>query len=185
MQKNNKGVQIINEMDFNYLAKVLKSKLRGALKVFGLMDPESALLEKYPDLGGMYMNLLFGGADPVEIEQEFLNFVETNPGFKEEMTQQIEKNIFDLSPEYLKGSLELLSDIGGDEEGKAKIDDLLVRYEESGEDIKVLRTGLMDLAHEELATLSSGIAPITATHEKPTGEISGGGHKRLGESKSR
>lgn len=156
--------QMINEMDFGYLKNVLKSKLRGALSVFGLIDPSSRLLTKYPELGEMYNDLLGGamrgeegGTDPAEIEIKFRAFIASHPGFKEEMKAQIQKNIFDLSPEYLKGSLELLSDISQDEHEKQKVEELLARYAESGEDIKILRTGLQTLADEELAKLSPNV----------------------------
>lgn len=155
--------KMINEMDFGYLKEVLKSKLRGALSVFGLIDPSSKLLQKYPELMSMYERLL-GGAmggeegegetDPTAIETEFRQFIAAHPGFKEEMKAQIEKNIFDLSPEYLKGSLELMSDIVTDEVEKQKVEELLARYEESGEDVKILRQGLQALAAEELAKLT-------------------------------
>ena len=140
-------------MNLNYAGNVLKSKVRNELRKVGLAESVTSVLDKHEDLGEMYDELVMGEGNYEEVQEKFQATVKKNPAMKNEIANKVRQNIYDLSPEYVLGTLELMASSGGlGEDEQEMINMLLAEYKESG-DVRVLREGTMKIAEFQITKL--------------------------------
>ena len=149
--------EIVKEsFDLKHLAKKVMSKMRGALRVFGLVNPIETKLIEYPELGELYMALVLG-EDPFVVEGRLREFLAAKPEVLDELIKQAKKNIYDLNTEYLEDALELYSNIEDDPKLQDKAKEILDEYRENKSE-KVLRIGLENLLKDEMDTMRKDLA---------------------------